>query len=102
MEAMTWEQFVGWMRYYAQEPFGEERADIRSGIVASVIANANRDSKRRPKPFKPQDFMPFAKANSNTSRYKPLTDQSEFKRMTHNMMAAFGPNPKHGPDSKDS
>lgn len=44
------------------EPFGEERADLRAGIIASTIANANRDPKRRRKPYKPEDFMPkFAK-----------------------------------------
>lgn len=95
---MTWEQFVGWMRYYAQEPFGEERADIRAAITDSVIANANRDSKKRPRPFSPQDFMPFAKSTSRSGRTKPLTDQAEFRRMTQNMMAAFGPTPKRDPD----
>lgn len=44
------------MAYYKIEPFGEERADLRAGIIASVIANANRDSKR--KAFEPKDFMP--------------------------------------------
>ena len=39
------------------EPRGEERADLRAGIVASTIANANRDPKKG-KPFKAEDFMP--------------------------------------------
>lgn len=34
-----------------------EREDYRSALICSVIANVNRDSKRRPKPFMPQDFM---------------------------------------------
>jgi hypothetical protein len=46
------------MAYYEMEPFGEERADLRSGIVASTVANAHRDAKRRRKPFRPLDFMP--------------------------------------------
>lgn len=46
------------MAYYELEPFGEERADLRSGIVASTVANAHRDPKRRRKPFRPLDFMP--------------------------------------------
>lgn len=27
-------------------------------MVASVIANANRDPRRKPSPFQPKDFMP--------------------------------------------
>lgn len=44
------------MAYYQLEPFGEERDDLRSGIIASTIANANRGKGQ--KPFKPSDFMP--------------------------------------------
>ncbi|HEY8766051.1 MAG TPA: hypothetical protein VIP09_02115 [Dehalococcoidia bacterium] len=36
----------------------EENEDLRSGIVASVIANVNRDPKQRSEPYSPQDFMP--------------------------------------------
>jgi len=46
------------MAYSQLEPFGEERADLRSGIVSSTIANANRDPKKKRKAFRPQDFMP--------------------------------------------
>ncbi len=37
------------------EPFGEERADLRAGIIASTIANSAAHS---PGGFKPADFMP--------------------------------------------
>ncbi len=45
-----------WAAYLQIEPQGEERADLRAGIVASTIANANR--KKGTKAFKPSDFMP--------------------------------------------
>lgn len=41
------------------EPFGEERADLRMGILAATIANVNRGKKG--KSYKPTDFMPFYK-----------------------------------------
>ena len=44
------------MAYYNIEPFGEYRADIRSAIVACVIANVNR-GKNKPA-YKVEDFMP--------------------------------------------
>jgi hypothetical protein len=43
---------------YRLEPWGEERADLRSGIVASVIANVHRNPKKQRKPCQPVDFMP--------------------------------------------
>lgn len=51
-------EFAEWMAYYTLEPWGQERADLRAGIIASTVANANRDAKKRRQPFKPQDFMP--------------------------------------------
>ena len=45
-----------WAAYYALEPFGEERADLRSGIVAATVANASRSEKQQP--YSPADFMP--------------------------------------------
>ena len=44
------------MAYFTLEPFGDEW--LRTALIASVIANANRDAKVKPEPFKPEDFMP--------------------------------------------
>lgn len=49
-------EFNEWLAYYRLEPWGEERDDLRSGIVASVIANCFRGKGQ--KAFKPKDFMP--------------------------------------------
>ena len=46
------------MAFYELEPFGPERNDVGAGIVASTIANVNRDPKKRKKPFSPSDFVP--------------------------------------------
>jgi hypothetical protein len=40
------------MIYYSIEPFGEEKADYRNGILASLIANVNGNK------TKPEDFIP--------------------------------------------
>ncbi len=55
---MSSAEFAEWMAYYAIEPFGEERADLRMGVLASLIANINRDPKKQREPFTPSDFMP--------------------------------------------
>lgn len=57
LSEMTSEQLSEWMAYYTLEPWGEERADLRMGILASVDANIHKSTKRK-KPYKPEDFMP--------------------------------------------
>lgn len=55
-------EFSEWMAYYRLDPQGQDRADLRAGIVASTVANASRGRKTRA--FRPKDFMPdFGKAS---------------------------------------
>lgn len=42
------------MAYYELEPWGEERDDLRTGVVASTIVNMN---KTKGSPSKPSDFL---------------------------------------------
>lgn len=51
-------ELAEWAAYYALEPFGDARADLRAGIVASTVANTARDPKKRRQPFQPDEFMP--------------------------------------------
>lgn len=39
------------------DPWGEERGDLRIAVLTSLMANVNRDSKKRSQPFKPRDFL---------------------------------------------
>lgn len=48
-----------WRAFYALEPFGDLVADQRHGIAQSLSANLQRDVKRRPHPYKPEDFIPW-------------------------------------------
>jgi hypothetical protein len=50
-------ELTEWMAYYQMEPFGERRADVRSAIVAAILANANREKDQ--KPYKVKDFVLF-------------------------------------------
>lgn len=50
-------EFTEWIAYYGLEPWGEEPADARHGILASLIANSNRDASKHTQPYKPEDFM---------------------------------------------
>jgi hypothetical protein len=46
-----------WAEYCTLEPFGEWRDDVRNAQLCALIANVNRDPKRRPEPYAIQDFM---------------------------------------------
>jgi hypothetical protein len=55
LDGMSADQFVGWLAYTTIEPFGEERDDLRSAIIASTVANSQR---AKGKAFTVDDFMP--------------------------------------------
>ena len=55
---MSYAEFVDWLAYYQIEPFGGVRGDLHAALVAAIIANANRDPKKRRKPYTPGEFMP--------------------------------------------
>ena len=45
------------MAYSELEPFDEERGDIRAAQVTTMLANVNRDSKKRREPYGIRDFV---------------------------------------------
>lgn len=87
LHRMTWQQLVEWRAYWSVEPFGEQRADTRSALIAMILANANRDPKRRSQPYTIKDFMLFSKDQQRGARYgekAPVTsteDWNSIKRM---------------------
>lgn len=48
-------EFSEWIAYAHLEPFGEERADLRMGILASTFVNMMSAKGKR---YQPKDFMP--------------------------------------------
>src|SRR5690606_3853501 len=56
-QRMSSAELTEWMAFFGLEPWGTEVEDWRAAMVASVIANVNRDPKKR-KPYEPKDFMP--------------------------------------------
>lgn len=49
---------IEWMAFYSLEPFGYEAEFQGHALTSSVIAEVNRNSKKRPEPFTTKDFMP--------------------------------------------
>jgi hypothetical protein len=51
---LTWEQFNGWLRYHNEEPWGEDRADMRSMVQAMWInSDARWEITELPDPIYP-------------------------------------------------
>ena len=57
---MSAPEFRLWCGLYRACPWGEDRADVRSGVVAATFANVMRGKGQRAR--SPLDFMPFARA----------------------------------------
>jgi Protein of unknown function (DUF4035) len=73
-------ELTEWQCFFALEPWGEERADLRAGIITSTLANIHRDPATRREPFQPSDFMPRYDA---PERAAPKPVSSETQRMYH-------------------
>ena len=56
-------QFDALAERYATE---RESLDYRAALICSVIAEVNRDRKKRSKPYTPNDFMPKRRRGSST------------------------------------
>lgn len=75
------------MAYGQLEPFGPDADAWRAGLIASTIANANRDPRKRRKPFTVQDFMPD----------EPMTEDEQAAALQARIsaaMMAFGGRPR--------
>ena len=83
------DEFSEWIVYNRLEPFGEERADLRSAIVASVFANINRGKGQRE--FKVEDFMP--KFNEQA---KPKQSLAQMRQIFGSFASAHNASQKRG------
>lgn len=77
------------MAFYRLEPFELERADLHAGIVASTIANVNRQEGQEP--YSPLDFMPFQ------SQAKPEQDWQDQLALVEQLNILFGGADKRQP-----
>jgi hypothetical protein len=71
-----------YMAYDRLSPIGDERADLRSALIATVLANVNRDPKKQ-RAFKLDDFL-------LRFEEKPAQTADEMLRIAEVITAAFG------------
>ncbi len=63
---LSFEQFNALAERYIQD---QENQDLRAALICSLLANINRDTKKRRTPFEVKDFMPQRRP------LKPKTDE---------------------------
>ena len=76
-----------WIAYDRIDPWDENRADLRAGIIASVIANVNRGKKT--KAFTPRDFMPWAKGEERRASKQRNDDNRDWKKWRKGVRGIF-------------
>ena len=65
-------ELTEWMAFYKMSPFGEARGDLRVAQLTALMANVHRDREKRPQPFEPVDFMPYAERPKKTNLFKRI------------------------------
>lgn len=57
LRRISWKQFLEWLGYLSMEPIGEERMDWRFATLCALLANINRDTKKRWKAYEAKEFL---------------------------------------------
>jgi hypothetical protein len=83
---MPFAEFRGWLAFYADEPFGDTRADLRSGIVAALIARTMGGKKNA----KPIDFMPIVASQRRADEAR-VTKTAQSAIIRNAFEAGLGP-----------
>lgn len=58
LESISATQWGGWLSFFEEEPFGPFYEDVRMARLMALLANVNRDAKKRSRPYETTDFMP--------------------------------------------
>lgn len=74
LRSLTAKQFQEWQAFYTLDPFGDQRGDLRSGIVSAVIANAFRS--KNTNPIEPSQFMPYLERHDQSPEEMQRTLQT--------------------------
>ena len=69
-------EFRAWIDFYAVEPWGDYRADLRAGVISQTLVRMLGAKGVRPKPL---DFMPIVAAQMARAREREGDPQGELK-----------------------
>lgn len=83
---MPYAEYLEWQEFYALEPWGLMPQDVMHAHSISVLANVNRDSKRRPKPYRIDEFLLYEKVAAGNDEPILLDDPN---KQTEAMISAM-------------
>lgn len=66
------------MAFWQLEPFGSQFDEFQSALVASIIAEVNRNRKKRGSAYTPQEFMQEWGKDDPSKREKPQSGEAMF------------------------
>ena len=79
-------QIDWWMAYERLEPFGEERADLRSAMAATATCNLLSSAETR---FTLSDFMPFAEFSEEDEIEEACQDEAVMEAIMEQRMMEY-------------
>lgn len=75
-DRMDVQEFQLWQALYAVEPWGDIRADLRAGVVASTVVNwAGKTLKQGAPDKRPSDFLLFSQPKAQAPAAEPDPEQ---------------------------
>ena len=76
-------EFVAWKAFLEVEPVADQRSDLHTAMLMALLANANRDRKKRPKIFELSEFMvDFLKRPDAPAPPSPAQLKAKFRALT--------------------
>lgn len=86
LEELTIEQLTEWQAYYELEPFGMPWN--QTALLASILANANRDPKEKPEPYTLNEFLPVPADDAEEDDQSQSPDEEpDWMRWKRNLRA---------------
>ena len=85
IEGLTVSEYRSWIAFYEEEPFGDVRADLRSGVVAAVIARTMGGRKSA----RPLDYMPIV-AEQQKREQARMSQKERNAQMRHTFESNLG------------
>lgn len=58
LRRISYRTFVEWQAFVSLQPIGFRRTDWHFAMLMSLLANINRDTKKRFQPYEAKDFLP--------------------------------------------
>lgn len=85
-QPLSREELTEWMAFHQLEPFGSWFDEYRAALISSIIAEVNRNRKKRGRPYAPKEFLQDWEAAAQVG--KPQSAESMFE-FVKSMQAAM-------------